>query len=316
MKGLPRSGTKRIRGGTLPPPAPSKQESTVAFLGLGAMGSRMAARLLGAGLSLRVFNRTPGRGAELVARGALAARTPHDAAAGAQYVVTMVSDAHALLALLSGKRGALAGMATTTTKRRPILIDMSTIGREAALEVGAMAKAAGVDFLDAPVSGSLGPATRGELVALVGGGVRVVERARGLLSHMCRSVIHAGGTGQGQALKVILNGLGAHHLVALASMLALGDRVGLARDIVLEAVVTGAFATPSYVSKRAKLLARDHTPDFSLALTLKDCRLASDLARRAGVSLPVLSAIEREVDAGVRAGLGHLDLFALERLYT
>ncbi len=309
------AGTRRIKGGSLPPPAPGKQGSTVAWLGLGAMGRPMARRLVDAGYDLRVFNRTPGRDKDLVKAGALSARTPYDAVNGASFVLTMVADAHALLSLMSGKRGVLAGLAATPSKRRPVVVDMSTIGREAAVEVSEMAREAGVHFVDAPVSGSVGPAARGELVALVGGGVRVVERVRPLLGHLCRALVHAGGPGQGQALKVVLNGLGAHHLVALASMLALGERVGLARDVVLDAVTSGAFATPSYVSKRAKILAHDYTPDFSLALTLKDCRLATDLARRAGIALPVLSAIEREVDTGVRAGLGHLDLYALEKMY-
>jgi 3-hydroxyisobutyrate dehydrogenase-like beta-hydroxyacid dehydrogenase len=173
----------------------------------------------------------------------------------------------------------------------------------------------GARFVDAPVSGTVGPATRGELVALVGGTIRSVERLRPVLDAMCRRVIHAGNVGQGQALKVVLNGLGAHHFLGLASMLALSERAGLARDIVLEAVTNGAFATPSYVGKRDKLLVRDFTPDFRLALALKDVALNVRLQHECGLALPVLRAIAAELERAVALGLGDLDLFAIEKQY-
>jgi 3-hydroxyisobutyrate dehydrogenase-like beta-hydroxyacid dehydrogenase len=160
------------------------------------------------------------------------------------------------------------------------------------------------------------PAGKGELVALVGGAVRSVERVRPVLAVLCKKVIHAGGVGQGQALKVVLNGIGAHHLVAFTSMLALGEGAGLARDVLLDAFTTGAFATPSYLGKRDKVLARDFTPDFSLALALKDCTLNEALQEEVGISLPVHRAVMEDVAAGVREGHGELDLFALEKHYA
>jgi 3-hydroxyisobutyrate dehydrogenase-like beta-hydroxyacid dehydrogenase len=129
-------------------------------------------------------------------------------------------------------------------------------------------------------------------------------------------MIHAGGVGQGQALKIVLNGLGAHHLVAFTSMLVLGEAAGLARDVLLDAFTNGAFATPSYAGKRDKVLARDYSSEFSLALALKDCLLASELEREVGLRLPVHRAIVADITAGVaNDGLGELDLFALEKHY-
>jgi 3-hydroxyisobutyrate dehydrogenase-like beta-hydroxyacid dehydrogenase len=159
------------------------------------------------------------------------------------------------------------------------------------------------------------PARSGELVALMGGSMRSVERVRPVLAALCKRIIHAGGVGQGQALKVVLNGIGAHHFVAFTSMLALGERAGLARDVLLDAFTTGAFATPSYVGKRDKLLARDFTPDFALALALKDCILNGALQDEVGLQLPVVRAIRRDIEGGVAEGLGELDLFALEKHY-
>jgi 3-hydroxyisobutyrate dehydrogenase len=227
----------------------------------------------------------------------------------------MLSDAASLQAVLEGPHGVLATYAAERRSPRPVIIDMSTIGRAAAVKIGFRVEQNGARFVDAPVSGSVQPAGKGELVALVGGGVRSVERVRPVLEALCRKVIHAGPVGQGQALKVVLNGVGAHHLVGFTSMLALGERAGLARDVLLDAFTTGAFATPSYIGKRNKLLARDYTPEFSLALALKDVALNVALQHECQVALPVLRAIVSDLERGVSNGLGELDLFALEKQY-
>jgi 3-hydroxyisobutyrate dehydrogenase-like beta-hydroxyacid dehydrogenase len=133
---------------------------------------------------------------------------------------------------------------------------------------------------------------------------------------MCKRVLYAGGVGQGQALKVVLNGVGAHHFVAFASMLALGERAGLERATIVEAFTAGAFATPSYVSKRPKVLQRDYAaPEFSLALALKDGALNLALQEEVGLALPVQREITREVAQAVAEGLGDEDLFAMEKYF-
>ncbi len=297
-----------------PPPRAADERPPVAFLGLGAMGRPMAARLVSAGFPVRVFNRTKSTMRSIF--GATPCTSPRDCVKGADIVVTMVSDGEALASLLEGPDGVLAGFAAERRKPRPVLVDMSTIGRRATLLVAKRAEDHGARFVDAPVSGSVGPAGRGELLALVGGTVRSVERARPVLETLCKRMIHAGGIGQGQTLKTVLNGLGAHHLVAFTSMLALGEKAGLARDVLLDAFTGGAFATPSYAGKRDKVLARDYAPEFSLALALKDCLLASELAGDVGLDLPVHRAIVEDVRAGVvDDDLGDLDLFALEKHY-
>ena len=306
----------------MPPPvgiqeAQSETPSgTIAFIGLGAMGRPMASRLLESGLTVRVYNRTRGADRALAKLGATACATPRECAQGADVVITMLSDAEALATVLEGREGVLATFRREKRKPRPVLVDMSTIGRGAAIAAGRRVGEHGARFVDAPVSGSVKPAGTGNLVALVGGTVRSVERVRPILAVLCTKLIHAGGIGQGQALKVVLNGVGAHHLVAFTSMLALGEGAGLARDVLLDAFTTGAFATPSYVGKRDKLLARDYAPDFALALALKDCALNAALQEEVGMNLPVHRAIVRDVEAGLKEGLGELDLFALEKHYT
>jgi 3-hydroxyisobutyrate dehydrogenase-like beta-hydroxyacid dehydrogenase len=290
--------------------------ATIAFIGLGAMGRPMAARLVEAGHEVSVFNRTRGPERVLAKLGAAVFPTPRECAHGADVVITMLSDAEALASVLEGPNGVLAAFASERRKPRPVLVDMSTIGRQAAIAAGRRAEEHGARFVDAPVSGSVKPAGTGDLLALVGGTIQSVERVRPVLGVLCKRLIHAGGVGQGQALKVVLNGIGAHHFVAFASMIALGERAGLARDVLLDAFTNGAFATPSYIGKRDKLLARNYAADFALALALKDCQLNEALQAEVGLSLPVHHAILRDVGAGVKAGLGEQDLFGLEQYYA
>ena len=284
---------------------------SIAFLGLGAMGAPMAANLVRKGFAVTVWNRNAKRSAALGRLGAKVAATPRECVLAADVIVTMLSDAEALFAVLEGDDGILAGM-----KRKALLVEMSTSGRAAAKEAARAVEAKGGALVDAPVSGTTGPAERGELVAMVGGKLRHVARAEPVLRAMCKRIIHAGNVGQGQALKVILNGLGAHHFVAFASMLALGERAGLARDIVIDAFTSGAFASPSYVGKRAKVLARDYTPEFSLALSRKDAALNLALQEEVGLPLPVTHEIAKAIDRAIAAGLGDLDLYAIEKYFA
>jgi 3-hydroxyisobutyrate dehydrogenase-like beta-hydroxyacid dehydrogenase len=292
---------------------PAPAALPVAFLGLGAIGEPMARRVAAA-FPLTAWNRTRARADALSKSAALArvAATPRDAAKSAKLVVTCLADGRALEEVLGGAEGLLAGL-----EPNAVVIDMSTIGRAAAREAARAIEAAGAHFVDAPVSGSVGPAERGELLALVGGADAHVERAMPVLRTMCDRVLRAGGVGQGQALKVVLNGVGAHHFVAFASMLALAERAGLAREVVVEAFTAGAFATPSYVSKRDRVLARRYeAPDFALALALKDGALNLSLQEEVGLSLPVQREITREIAQAVGEGLGDLDLFGIEKYFS
>ena len=272
------------------------------------MGAPMAANLVRNGFLVRIWNRTPGPIATLDELGASKAATPAECVRGAAAVITMLSDKAALDAVLGGDFGILAGLG-----KRAVVVDMSTIGKSAALQVAGLVEAAGGRFVDAPVSGSVKPATKGELLALVGGRVKDVAKVEPVLLAMCARILYAGDVGQGQALKVVLNGLGAHHLVAFTSMLVLGERAGLRRETLVEAFTTGAFATPSYIGKRAKVLARDFSPEFSLSLALKDCAANVELQRDVGLTLPVHRECMRELEEAVREGLGEEDLFALEK---
>jgi 3-hydroxyisobutyrate dehydrogenase-like beta-hydroxyacid dehydrogenase len=303
-------GGVRGSAGHLDPGGPGVEGRVrVAFLGLGKMGGPMARRVA-AEFPLAVWNRTRER-AEAFEGTATVGRTPRACAKGASVVITCVADGRALEQMFAGEEGLLAGLDPNA-----VLVDMSTIGRAAAKEAARAALARGARFVDAPVSGSVAAAESGELLALVGGADPDVLSVEPVLQTMCSRIVRAGGVGQGQTLKVVLNGVGAHHLIAFASMLALGERAGLGREALVEAFTAGAFATPSYVGKRAKVLARDYAPEFALTLALKDVALNVMLQEEVGLRLPVQREIAREIAQAVAEGLGGEDLFAIEKYFA
>lgn len=277
-------------------PPPASATTVVSLLGLGAMGRAMRERMVSEGLEVVAWERRQ------------ATPTLADAVGGAAVIVMMLSDDHAMLEVLDA--------ALAHARPGALFIDMGTSGVAAARDADARARARGCAFIDVPVSGTVGPARKGTLLGFAGGAPEDITRAKPVLGVLCRRVIHAGGVGQGQALKVVLNGLGAHHLVAFASMLALGERAGLDRAAIVDAFTDGAFASPSYVGKKARVLERRYgEPEFSLRLTQKDLRLARELAAASGMTLRALDAVDGEVARGVEAGLGDEDLFALEKVY-
>ena len=277
-------------------PPPASATTVVSLLGLGAMGRAMRERMVSEGLEVVAWERRQ------------ATPTLADAVGGAAVIVMMLSDDHAMLEVLDA--------ALAHARPGALIIDMGTSGVAAARDADARARARGCAFIDVPVSGTVGPARKGTLLGFAGGAPEDITRAKPVLGVLCRRVIHAGGVGQGQALKVVLNGLGAHHLVAFASMLALGERAGLDRAAIVDAFTDGAFASPSYVGKKARVLERRYgEPEFSLRLTQKDLRLAREFAAASGMTLRALDAVDGEVARGVEAGLGDEDLFALEKVY-
>ncbi|WXB16679.1 NAD(P)-dependent oxidoreductase [Pendulispora albinea] len=270
----------------------------------------MAANVARKGFPLQVWNRHHERAHTLTALGGKVRSTPAECVANARIIVTMLRDEAALLSVLSRPDGVLSGM-----EKDAVVVDMSTIGRAGALRAAAMVKDAGGRFVDAPVTGSVGLAERGDLIAFAGGRLNDVSRAQPVILTMCKRVVHAGDVGHGQALKMLVGGVGLHQLVAYASMLVLGERAGIARRTIIEALSLGAFASPFYVAKKDKLLAKDYSPEFTLDFTLKDALLNVDLQQEVGLPLPVLREALRAVEQAVEEGLGPEDLFALEKYY-
>jgi 3-hydroxyisobutyrate dehydrogenase-like beta-hydroxyacid dehydrogenase len=257
----------------------------VALLGLGRMGHPMAERLLAAGAPVTVWNRSPERGTDLVAKGARGARTPSDAVYDAEVVVTMLADPAAIEQVFAAPDGVLK-----TLRRSALVIDCSTVGPAVARITAEQCAAKGATYVDAPVLGSVPAAEQGTLTILVGGAPPDVERARTVLSHLGRTILHTGDVGSASALKLVMNVLIAGQTELMAEAFLLAERAGLSRQVVTEAL-TGSVLNSAFVGYKApQLLDRQFTPLFTTGLLLKDLDLALELARTHGLSLPGVRA--------------------------
>jgi 3-hydroxyisobutyrate dehydrogenase len=253
--------------------------SNVAFLGLGNMGAGMAARLLSAGHSLTVYNRNPARTSPLVAAGARTASTPYEACAGAEAAFSMTADDESSQAVWLGQSGGLMGLSSGA-----FVVECSTVSHDWALQLGQAARARGLRYLDAPVTGLPDAAAAGTLTLLVGAADEDLESARGLLAAVSSRVLHFGAVGGGTAYKLIINLMGAVQIGSAAEGMALAERAGLAPGAVGAAFETSQAASPQVVRNVRRFLAGDHDRDvvFSAALRLKDVEYALRLARKLG----------------------------------
>lgn len=274
-----------------------------AFLGLGTMGVPMARRLAAAFPGeVTVWNRTAARTAEVA--GARPAPTPAEAVAESGVIVTMLADGAALDAVLEGPDGVLAG-----ARAGSVLVDMSTIGPAAARAAAARCADAGVQFLDAPVSGSVPAATDGSLIAMAGGPAAALEQARPALAAMTRRQLHLGEHGAGAAMKLALNLQLAVVNQAIAETLVLAESAGVSREDAYEVIASGSMASPYVGYKRAAFADPEHAPvAFAVDLMRKDVRLALALADDCGVELAVGDAAATALERLARAGYGERDV--------
>jgi len=276
--------------------------TAIGVLGLGAMGTAIAHRLLGAGHELSVWNRTPGRDEELVAAGARRAGSPADAVRRAEVVITMVTDPPALEHVLLGTDGAASAIPRGAT-----LIDMSTVGPTAIASV--VDRLAPVAVLDAPVLGSVPSVESGTLVILVGGERAVFDQRAELLS-LLGTPIYVGPSGSGAWLKLVNNAAGTAALVAVGELLALTDRAEIDLDVALDSLAAGPLA--SLIERwRPRLAGEDHASYFRLALARKDLALAFEEAGRTGTELAVAEAAAARCDQAIEVGLGDDDFGAI-----
>jgi 3-hydroxyisobutyrate dehydrogenase len=258
--------------------------SAVAFIGLGNMGIGMAARLLAAGHTLHVYNRTAGRANALVQQGARLFPTPREACAGVDAIVSMVSDDAASRAIWCNPDGVLAASARPSA----LAIECSTLSHAWVIELAAQAKFRGLRYIDAPVTGLPDAAAAGELTLLLGADAADLAAARELLGAFSRRLFHFGGIGTGTAYKLIINLLGAVQIASVAESMAIAERAGLDLRIVADAIATGQAASPQVVRNSQRMLAGNHQQDivFTPQLRLKDVRYALELARQLGIGSP------------------------------
>ncbi|HJT70742.1 MAG TPA: NAD(P)-dependent oxidoreductase, partial [Terriglobales bacterium] len=195
---------------------------SVAILGLGTMGAGMAGRILSAGFMLSVYNRSRERAQPFVGRGAIFAGSPREAASRAEVVISMVADDAASRNVWLGENGAVAG-----AKPGSVLIESSTLSVNWVRELAAAAEKRSCEFLDAPVTGTKPHAESGQLLFLVGGSAKTLDRVRPVLSILGRDAIHLGPAGSGALMKLVNNFIAAVQAVSFSEALALIDAGGL-----------------------------------------------------------------------------------------
>ncbi len=280
--------------------------TTIAFLGLGAMGARMAANLRAAGYALRVYNRDRAKARALAGEGAQACDTPAAAVQGASYVVSMVADDVATRAVMLGTDGAVAAATAGT-----IIVDSSTNTPAMAREVAQAAAARRVQYLDAPVSGSLAQAQGKELVFMVGGDKVAFERAQPVLAAMGRMAKYMGASGTGATIKLINNMLSGAATAATAEAVMIAEAAGLDRAATLEVLGEGAAGSRLMKTRMPKMFNRDFAPQFQLQLMEKDLRYFQMLAQELDRPVPFAALVRSQFLAARRAELGALDSSAL-----
>jgi 3-hydroxyisobutyrate dehydrogenase-like beta-hydroxyacid dehydrogenase len=280
---------------------------TVGFVGLGIMGSRQAANLAKAGYELTVFNRTRSRAEEWVAEhGGHVADSPRAVAGRCDVVITMVVDGEQVEQMLFGEDGAVAGAGAGT-----LFVDMSTIAPRTARSLAERLSAAGHAFVDAPVTGSSPKAEAGTLTIMAGGAKDDVERARPLFEVMGEKIVHAGEAGQGQAVKVLSQGVTAVNCATLAQAITVGRRSGLDLDALLEVMTGGSSDSTMRELKGRPMVEHDIPVLFKLEHMLKDVVLCLEEARSAGASFPFAGLAGELYSAGVGRGLGQEDFGAV-----
>ncbi|HXW93338.1 MAG TPA: NAD(P)-dependent oxidoreductase [Terriglobales bacterium] len=273
----------------------------VAFLGLGIMGRPMALNLVKAGHQVTVWNRSPGKTVE----GASVATSPAEAARGQEVVWTCVSDTKAVDSILFGPQGVHESLT-----EGQIIVDSSTISPSATRQFSERVRRSGVDYIDAPMTGSKVGAENGTLIFIVGGDVAALERLKPLFAATGKKLFRMGETGKGQAAKLAMNLQIALIYEGFAEALTLATKLGVDAETLLPLIEASMVRSGVVEYKAPFVLKRDFTPNFPLRLMQKDILLALEAAREARVKLPGLETVEEIYEMAIEDGNENLDYAA------
>ncbi len=277
-------------------------------MGLGIMGSPMAANIFRAGYPLMVYNRTPDKAEKFADLGAGVASTPMALAHAAQVLIAMVTGPEALNELLWGKDG--AGPKLGANK---VFINMSSVSPGYTRELAEKLAPSGVTFIDAPVSGTKKPAEEGTLLILAGGLEEQVKPVEPLLLTMGKKVIYCGPVGQGSMMKMTINLLLGIMMAGLAEALNFGRLGGLSLDTMLEVVFSGPLNCGLFQMKAGMLKENDFPPNFPLKHMTKDLKFVVDTAYETGAPAPLGHLLLHLYRLSVSHNLGDQDFAAIAK---
>jgi 3-hydroxyisobutyrate dehydrogenase-like beta-hydroxyacid dehydrogenase len=274
----------------------------VGFVGLGLMGTPIALNILRAGFALTVWNRTRAKAEPALAAGATWSDSIADLAHQSDVVITMVTDAAASEAVISGTDGILHH-----AKPGLILIDMGSIAPDVSRIIASQAKDHGVAMLDAPVTGNPKVAEAGKLGIMVGGDADTLERVRPLLEKLSAVIVHAGPSGAGSTLKLVNNLILGVAIQAVAEALVLARKAGIDADCVRQITSVGGARTGAMETRAARMMAHDFSPHFSADNMHKDLSTALKLADTVGAAAPTAAAALEILRAARAQGKGDRD---------
>jgi 3-hydroxyisobutyrate dehydrogenase len=276
----------------------------VGFIGLGLMGKPMALNIHKKGFSLSVYNRTPSKAAEFKKLGVTIYDSPAALAANSDVVITMITAPKDVKQVALGKNGIIEG-----AKPGTVHIDMSTIGPSAAKEVAKGLAKEGIDFIDAPVTGSTDRAKTGELVIFAGGKKEVVEKMKPVLLAMGSEVNYMGAVGSGQAIKLANNLIAGETIVVLGEAFLLGQSLGLTKKQIMEALKNVFGLSPNMKSKLPMIVEGKYPVMFSVANMRKDLKLGLT-EKSPSTPLPILKTTEAIYKKTMDQGWGDEDIAA------
>ncbi|MCQ2692335.1 NAD(P)-dependent oxidoreductase [Helicobacter pylori] len=271
----------------------------IGWIGLGAMGTPMAARLHDANLEVSVYNRTESKAAPLKEKGVVVYTNPIDLAAKVDLIFTMLSDKTAIDAVLAPE--------FWEQMSEKIVVNMSTIAPLESLSLEKIAQKHQVTYLEAPVSGSVGAAKAGALLILAAGEKEVITQLKPIFAHLGSQTFYLGKVGQGTGAKLSINSLLAQMGVAYSEALLLAKRLGVDAELFLQIIGQSGMNSPLFQAKKGMWLQDSYPAAFSLKLMLKDIRLANNEAGEA-IKLPFLLQVQELYSQAEKSGLGEMDM--------
>jgi 3-hydroxyisobutyrate dehydrogenase-like beta-hydroxyacid dehydrogenase len=271
---------------------------SIGFIGMGHMGSHMAQRLLDAGYQVTVYDRTEEKAQEVGQRGALVAETAKELAANCQIVMVCVTNDEAQHDVMFGPDGALVGV-----RGGSIIIDLSTVSPDASRRLYQAASKQGVSMIDAAVSGSVPQVEQGSLVIFVGGEQKTYQECKPLLDVLGTTSFYMGASGMGTTMKLVVNTLLGLGMQALAEAIALGEKAGVEKGLLLDVLGQTAVLTPGQKSKLENVRREQYPTNFALSLMHKDLSLVLSQAYDVSVSMPATAAAQQMSTAAMAKGM-------------
>ena len=282
------------------------ENTKVALLGTGIMGAAMARNLTGAGMEVRVWNRSREKAEPLVKDGATVVDTPAEAAGGADFLLTMLSDAEVIDEVV--RDGVLPALAEGA-----VWLQTSTVGEEGNERLARLAAEDGVAFVDAPVLGTKAPAEQGQLVVLASGPEDVRGKCEPVFDAVGGKTVWLGGAGEGSRLKLVVNNWIVGLLGVLAETISFARATGVDPQKFLETIEGGPLGLPYAQMKGAMMIEEDFPTSFSAKLARKDAGLVLDAAGSRDLQMAVASAVAARFDETIEDGHGEEDMAAVYR---